>query len=194
MKLSWEDEPRIDDSDAIDQLRAPQEILYVSSNGSTALFDDARIVALEALANLIQTTVVVLILVALSMAFSRDANKLIIKPIEHMSKLINLYSKNPLAKQSGLDPDRPEDGTRVLERSINRIMKLLQVGLGEAGAQIIASNLSAEGKLDPLLAGKRVQAIFGFCYVRAAAAHLRHRSLLKSSRTFVHHCSDFQFQ
>ena len=42
----------------------------------------------------------------------------------------------------------------------------MALGFGEAGSQIIGSNIGAGGDVDPLLAGQKVQGIFGFCDIR----------------------------
>ena len=47
-----------------------------------------------------------------------------------------------------------------------KIGALLAIGFGEAGAGIICQYISKENDLEPLLAGKRVFAIFGFCDIR----------------------------
>lgn len=54
--------------------------------------------------------------------------------------------------------------TEVLEQSLTKIGKLLGLCFGEAGAQIIASNIN-EGDEDfnPLIPGKKNIYIFGFC-------------------------------
>ncbi|KAA0164978.1 hypothetical protein FNF28_03602 [Cafeteria roenbergensis] len=57
--------------------------------------------------------------------------------------------------------------TAQLENAMIKIGGLLQVGFGEAGADIIAQNMGqGQGKLNPLVPGKRVDAIFGFCDIR----------------------------
>jgi class 3 adenylate cyclase len=43
---------------------------------------------------------------------------------------------------------------------------LLQVGFGEAGMGIIASNMGSGGSFDPVVEGTKVFAIFGFCDIR----------------------------
>ena len=40
------------------------------------------------------------------------------------------------------------------------------MGFGEAGSQIIASNIGSGGDLNPIMPGQKVNAIFGFCDIR----------------------------
>ena len=42
----------------------------------------------------------------------------------------------------------------------------MALGFGEAGAEIIAENMSKGGDIDPMLPGKKMMAIFGFCDIR----------------------------
>jgi hypothetical protein len=56
--------------------------------------------------------------------------------------------------------------TDVLEKAIVKIGHLLALGFGEAGSKIIATNIGSGGDLNPMLAGQKVQAIFGFCDIR----------------------------
>jgi hypothetical protein len=56
--------------------------------------------------------------------------------------------------------------TSILEKLIMKIGALLAVGFGEAGSEIIASNMSRGGEVDPMLPGKKMLAIFGFCDIR----------------------------
>lgn len=56
--------------------------------------------------------------------------------------------------------------TSILENLIMKIGALLAVGFGEAGAEIIASNMSNGCEVDPMLPGKKMLAIFGFCDIR----------------------------
>ena len=50
--------------------------------------------------------------------------------------------------------------------AISRIGTLLQIGFGEAGAEIIASNLSQGGAIDPMVPGRKRTRIFGFTDIR----------------------------
>lgn len=57
--------------------------------------------------------------------------------------------------------------TAQLENAMLKIGGLLQLGFGEAGADIIGQNMGqSHGKLNPLVPGKRIDAIFGFCDIR----------------------------
>ena len=77
-------------------------------------------------------------------------------------------SENPLAKpeSSNNHSDDPQMETRILENSINKICSLLAVGFGDAGAEVIANNIRSGGDLNPMIAGNKVVAIFGFCDIR----------------------------
>ena len=81
----------------------------------------------------------------------------------------NLLSSSPVLPRhnSTLQPDQPNE-TGMLERTLEKLTGLLQVGFGEAGSKMIQKcmNLNAEGDLDPLVDGTKMLAIFGFCDIR----------------------------
>jgi len=59
----------------------------------------------------------------------------------------------------------------MVEGALLRIGQLLQVGFGEAGAAIIARNVKSRGgKINALIPGEKVSAVFGFCDVRKFTA------------------------
>jgi len=61
--------------------------------------------------------------------------------------------------------------TSMLEITILKIGSLLQVGFGEAGAQIIGKNMaSQDGELNILIPGRKIIGIFGMCFVREFGA------------------------
>jgi len=47
-----------------------------------------------------------------------------------------------------------------------KIGALLAIGFGDAGSEIIAQNMQQTGKVNPMIAGKKLIAIFGFCDIR----------------------------
>ena len=43
---------------------------------------------------------------------------------------------------------------------------MLALGFGEAGSEIIGSNMAKLGDINPMIAGKKKCAIYGFCDIR----------------------------
>lgn len=54
-----------------------------------------------------------------------------------------------------------------MEQAIQKIGHLLTLGFGEAGSTIIAKNISSGANLNPMMAGQKTYAIFGFCFVHS---------------------------
>ncbi|CAD7972034.1 unnamed protein product [Amoebophrya sp. A120] len=143
--------------------------------------------------SMIQTTFIVFLLGIGAMMFSKDTQQLVISPIEKMVNIVKQLADDPLSKpstQSGGYMDDGEDHTsgaahaaaaqkkqqssgnsqletNMLETTILKIGGLLQVGFGEAGAQIIGKNMSSQdGELNILIPGRKIYGIFGFCFIR----------------------------
>jgi len=55
---------------------------------------------------------------------------------------------------------------KVIQESIIKISALLAIGFGEAGSDIIKSNLKTLSDLDPMMKGLKKTAFFGFCDIR----------------------------
>lgn len=102
----------------------------------------------------------------------RDADSLVLRPIERMVHKVKIMSENPFASKTfnNDDADRGDQTkqleTKVLEHSIGKVCQLLTIGFGEAGAEIIANNIKSGGAINPMLPGRRMRAIFGFCDIR----------------------------
>ncbi len=97
------------------------------------------------------------------MYFSKDANDLVLQPIEIMLSKVKRIGKNPLeaaqmeeneallmeelsktndyAKKIKKKDDSTYE-TTILEKTIVKIGALLAVGFGEAGSEIIAQNMA----------------------------------------------------
>ncbi len=43
---------------------------------------------------------------------------------------------------------------------------MLALGFGDAGSEIIGSNMAKSGDVDPMIPGKKKCAIYGFCDIR----------------------------
>ena len=136
---------------------------------SFAFFDVRDASRAQAALNMCRTVFVCVVLGVGALMFSRDANFLVLKPIERMVKKVRDVSENPLTRfevNDDADPAGEQMETRLLENSIAKICGLLAVGFGEAGSEIIAENMKRGGEIDPMIPGKKIVAIFGFCDIR----------------------------
>lgn len=158
-----------------------------------AVFDLRPNTRLEAVFGLVQTVMVCIVLVAGVYMLSKDANDLVIGPVEEMMAKVKRVARNPLdaakeeenealalyrARKAELVANktrcckREEEEvteTKVLEQTIIKTASLLAIGLGEAGSDIIVKNIADEGDsndINPLLPGSKIFAIFGFCDIR----------------------------
>ena len=120
-----------------------------------------------------------------SIYFTKDAQVLVLDPLERMIEKVKLIAKNPLAAatdevhEAGVmsfmsksdeknidEKERKEASqyeTAVLERAIVKIGHLLALGFGEAGGGIIGQNMTNGGELNPMMPGQKTYCIFGFC-------------------------------
>lgn len=53
-----------------------------------------------------------------------------------------------------------------MERLIVKTGALLAIGFGEAGTEVIGANMNHAGAVNPMIPGKKIFAIFGFCDIR----------------------------
>lgn len=115
-------------------------------------------------------TIVVMICFAVSIfVLTKDAESMVIGPIERMMRLVNQLSQNPLgsteAKREEYESDAPSGTdyeTKMLEDTLSKIGRLLQVGFGAAGTEIIAKNMGGAGEFDVMIPGKKITSVFGF--------------------------------
>jgi len=143
-------------------------------NGTTTLitFDIKDNSIQDALYSIYTTSFVIFLLMIGIYFFSSDVQRLVIKPIEHLVNLVRKVQANPLGIEYKMmnESDGFENGmeTTYLLAAIIKIGGLMKVGFGEAGAAIIAKNLSesAGGKLNLMGSGTMIRSIFGFCDVR----------------------------
>lgn len=82
-----------------------------------------------------------------------------------MQEQEELFSEE-LQKGKPKQEKKEEMETEILENLIIKIGALLAIGFGEAGSEIIAANMQAGGEVNPMLPGKKILAIFGFCDIR----------------------------
>ena len=147
------------------------EVVQATKNESIfAYFDIKKETQNTAMHSFIMTVFGTVLLATLSMLFSRDAYNIMIRPIEKMKHTVQQLSENPLLHLEKLknqkNIDSGESETDMLEQAITKMARLLQIGFGSAGAEIIANNLSDGGELNPMVPGSKIDAIFGFCDIR----------------------------
>jgi hypothetical protein len=138
----------------------------------TAVFNMKYFIQEEAKAGIYLTLFVTFMLVTLSIQFTGDAQKLILAPIESMMEMIEMVARDPLEDYDFSEVSRTgEYETKVVQLAIQRITALLRIGFGVAGAEIISTNMAVEGEgtgvFEPMVPGKRIYAIFGFCDIHA---------------------------
>ena len=129
----------------------------------------------KSILNIFKTIIVMGIIVYGTLNFQRDAQSLVLTPINRMVNVVHTLSENPLANTSALQDLTREDSkensetenyeTILLEKTILKIGSLLQIGFGAAGASIIGKNMKA-GALNPMVPGKMITSIYGFCDIR----------------------------
>ena len=157
---------------------------------SVAIFDLRYSTKLEAELSICKTIFICIILAVSSSVLTRDAQVLVLTPIENMIEKVKKISENPLEaaqeqerkevaeetakskkeingknKKNKVDEEPME--TVILETTLNKIGALLALGFGEAGSEIIATNMQkGGGDVDPMIPGKKTHCIFGFCDIR----------------------------
>jgi class 3 adenylate cyclase len=144
----------------------------VSKGGSdylvTVTFNLTSFLERESLSSVYLMIFVLFMLVLLSTQFTGDAQRLVLAPIENMMAIVNMVAEDPLEDFDFKSLPRTGDyETHVVQVAIEKITALLRIGFGVAGAEIISSNMAVEGggnaSLNPMIPGKRVYALFGFC-------------------------------
>ncbi|DBA04380.1 TPA: hypothetical protein N0F65_002142 [Lagenidium giganteum] len=140
---------------------------------SHVVFDISDDTAADAAYNIGKTCFIIALLVLASTVFIRTARQLVLNPIERMMAIVQKLAENPLAsvQTSASDAETRKNAkeqgfeTALLELTLSKVGTLMQVGFGAAGADIIGKNMGS-GELDPMLPGKKITAIYGFCDIR----------------------------
>jgi class 3 adenylate cyclase len=162
----------------MDTLREEEKIQYsYNTNGflTEITYDMKDNSIASALYSIYTTAFIMVLLIGGIYIFQQDVQNLVITPIEKLVKLVKQIAENPLGVEYKMlgEQDGFQEGmeTTILLTTINKIGGLMKVGFGEAGAAIIAKNLSdsgggGKGKLNLLGTGTMINSIFGFCDVR----------------------------
>lgn len=168
-----------------------EEAYYIVEGANVAVFDTRYDTRMTAELSICRTVFICIVLSLGAIYLTKDANTLVIEPIEKMIDKVRKIAKNPVGileddlldvydieGHQALNPNwwqrlcclkantQKELETSALESAIMKIGALLAISFGEAGARIIGENISKGDSVNPMLEGKKVVAIFGFCDIR----------------------------
>lgn len=164
----------------------PVELQRITVENSTTIGTTEAIINMKPLRDIDSglsiavTTFSVVVIVMWAESFRADHRNFVIEPVNRMIKHLKHMAEDPRlalgadALVTGRDNRRratgkdggPASEMETIETCVARFGKLLKVGFGEAGMGIIASNMGSGGRFDPVVEGKKVFAIFGFCDIR----------------------------
>jgi len=151
-------------------------VFNVNSDSCTSIaaFDITSSTSLEAGFNIVKTFFVMFMMALGAIMFQQDAQLLVIGPIERMMDMVRRLAENPMGATQTEDDMLDEDKrakkqgyeTALLESTLTKVGALLQVGFGAAGAGIIAHNMAQGDEIDPMVPGKLITSVYGFCDIR----------------------------
>ena len=145
------------------------KMTVTGSNQMESIVDYREFTRTSAIINIVRTIYISLILTMGALMFSKDADKLALRPIERMIEKVNRIAKDPLSSKGEAmikSKEQQQYETTIIENAIIKIGTLLALGFGDAGSEIIAQNISQGGDVNPMIPGKKTYAIFGFCDIR----------------------------
>lgn len=155
-----------------DILRSEEKLefeLDTDINNFIAIVDFSFNSRYNAILSILRTCFICFLLTVASLVISKDANELVILPIERLIQKVNKLAENPLSIKDErllVDQDADKKELVMIENSIIKITTLLALGYGEAGSEIIAFHMAKAGQMDYSLKGKKLYGIFGFCDIR----------------------------
>lgn len=171
----------------INKLNRKDEICYVSTGKFIVIFSLKYYFKITAWFNIIRNLYLGSILIALSFWVINDTKQNIVTPLDVMYNTVNVVAKDPVNFQSieklnnsmtkymkhkkmKISKSNSEtyigDEIKTIQLAIIRISSLMAIGFGEAGGQILKENMNSFEGLNPMIPGKKINGIFGFCLIR----------------------------
>ena len=126
---------------------------------------------IDSVINLARTIWVIIVITIAALHFNNATNRLVLHPLERMLEIVKKIAKDPASaaaqeemenagiytflNQNGEGKKKLDENmeTAILEQAIQKIGHLLTLGFGDAGSQIIASNISSGGDMNPMVPG-----------------------------------------
>jgi hypothetical protein len=148
----------------LEELRNQEIALYWTDDGTVLAVIDVRHRAVDsAAANIICIVMILGILVATSAVLTHDSESIVVAPI---SRIIESVKKMEKTLSYLTDADGEKLEMQRIAGAMDKMALLLKIGFGDAGNAIISKNLVGGKRLDVMLPGRHVTAIFGFCDIR----------------------------
>ena len=141
---------------------------------------------LSALISIGRTAFSIAVLFYMAVVLELDIKTMILDPLEAMIEVVDSVAKDPInfkvlenlkrktvssiqkvkSSEKQYEQHQAEYEIKVIQIAIVRISALLAIGFGEAGGEILRENISSQQGLNPMMAGLKKVAIFGFCDIR----------------------------
>ena len=142
-----------------------------------------------AVVNIYRTFFTFAIMFVLSYLINNDTSSLILNPLQFMIDVVEAVAKDPVNYKSlealnkdmrktfeilvkktkrkiKMDEISVDYEIKTLQFAIICISALIAIGFGEAGGEILTENIKSEPGLNPMLSGKKINSVFGFCFIR----------------------------
>ena len=159
-----------------------RDISYVYSkddNSTVIIISKRDISKMISIIFVLRLFYIVLSVSILCLLINNDIYKLIFHPLEKIGKVVDIVSKDPVGSKTVTElknnyehsSNKKEDQysvgyeIKIIQSAIIRISALIAINFGEAGGEILKENISSSEGLNPMLKGKKIQAIFGFCFI-----------------------------
>lgn len=177
------DDYRVDEISYAFSKKGFSYIIYITRN-------EVRVVAIM---SFLRSLFIVFFVWLMSTLFENDSKKIVLEPLEVMIdvvqkvardpinsnnieniseniaksiKFLKISQKNDKNSKEKLDNLNTYIEVQVIQLAIIKISALLAISFGEAGGEIIKRNISSGTELNPIIKGKKKDAIFGFCDIR----------------------------
>lgn len=187
LNIQYNDTNLYSNQKLINVLNTKDEICYISTGKFIVKFSLKYYFKLHAWFNIIRNLYLGSILIALSFWVINDTKQNIVTPLDVMYNTVNVVAKDPVNFQSieklnnsmtkymknkkmKISKNNSEtyigDEIKTIQLAIIRISSLMAIGFGEAGGQILKENMNSFEGLNPMIPGKKINGIFGFCLIR----------------------------
>jgi class 3 adenylate cyclase len=167
-----------------------QGTAFASGGFTEVVFSNKEMLLLSSIVSIARTIFTIGCLFYMAVVLEKDSGTLVLKPLQIMINVVELVSQDPvnsrnleimrniignsIKKMSKRDTiikadKQLENSTyeiKIIQLAILRISTLLAIGFGEAGGEILKENLGTRKELNPMLPGKKKNALFGFCDIR----------------------------